>query len=403
MEQYPRHRERSKVPVDVDFVYTVNGSASYYPYTCITDAEEIDDVVTKDYKALIAQGVIINNPCSYTKNTSFLQGTGSMTQLYLPTYNITLTGAVSKHLFQYVTGGSRCDPPTFSEWEAAIDIAKFYALANIDKTPYAFGEDTLELRETVEFLKHPLTGILKLSKQFRKDKRKLNSLRSIKAKLKALSQVTLEFQFAASPLYRSVVDALEAYSDSPATLPERLTARGKKVLEGATGDNPSFNSGGTIYTFERACNEGRTYRAAILYEITNPIRDWRYRLGFRAKDWPTTFWQVVPLSFMVDRMVDVSSFSKGVINLADPSVKILAASVTSKVARTYTGRCTGSTHAGWTCSGTGEVVVETEFGYHRTPWVPTFRDTLPKFDISGLVDSATKVVELAALITQQIK
>jgi hypothetical protein len=116
------------------------------------------------------------------------------------------------------------------------------------------------------------------------------------------------------------------------------------------------------------------------------------------KDLPTTFWQIVPLSFMLDRVYDVTSFSKGVINMADPKVKILSGFTRVKENWDASYRFSASTRPERTFSGDGGKTTWTSGGYHRTPWVPSLRDTVPKPHWQGIVDSATKVLDLGALI-----
>jgi hypothetical protein len=103
---------------------------------------------------------------------------------------------------------------------------------------------------------------------------------------------------------------------------------------------------------------------------------------------------------MVDRLLDLSSFSKGVMNLADPSVTILAASFRLKdtVERTFviTGRTDPKTS--FLSSDTLNV---TEFSYTRTVWVPSVLDTLPEFTPGVVVDSASKITDLFALIANR--
>ena len=387
--------------------------------TLETDA--MVDVVTPDYHRKVKEGAIINNDCSYTRYTFASSGNGE-SHYNSPSWEYYLRGPVSQYRQQSV----------LNFWDGlspAVEVserrAKLEALAHLDSTPYAFGEDVLELGETARFLKRPLKEIANISKKFRagyllrkkriirqhyadafKHRRPLDisyyrrrKLEIQKQIVKAHAQTFLQYQFALSPLVRSTHDALEAYSATPAKLPERLTARG--------GDTGTDEQTGDKYyagqTYSRLHAVSEEWKASILYTVSNPVYDWRYRLGLRAKDIPTTIWQVVPLSFMVDRMVDVTSFSKGVINLAGPQVKILAASTTHKSTVTKQYRLESEVVSGAVVTSNNETVTSTDFGYDRRVWHPSFRDTIPEVKPKGLVEDFLKIAELGALIIANMK
>jgi hypothetical protein len=145
---------------------------------------------------------------------------------------------------------------------------------------------------------------------------------------------------------------------------------------------------------QKASSRGK---ASILYTVSNPCYDWRYRLGFRPKDFPTTVWQIMPYSFMVDRLYDVTSFSKGAINLGDPMVKILMGCYSEHNERSISFEMTGTQNPGGTIHSSDKPVY-TDFSYTRSPWVPTFSDTVPSLNLKGLVEDATKITDLITLI-----
>lgn len=412
-----RSRQIGPTPTDVTTSYAVgSGPSPIGNYDIATRDESIDDYVTDNYSNRIARGEIINNPCVY-RSVSTTEGLSSLTSFQPPftgtTVTVTQTGPNTAHNMSN-TGTGYLQLPNVTE--ADIAKAKLQAVANIDSTPYAFGEDALELRETIKFLKRPLTGIHDLTVAWKKRRRKLSRRHELVNQIRAsakrkkrkpryldqeLAKATLEFQFAASPLYRSVMDIIEVYSSKKETLPPRLTSRGFDVN---TSESSDFHKSVSGHNFDRISSRELKVKASILYQVNNPIYDWKYRLGFRVKDVPTTLWQVVPLSFMVDRMFDVSSFSKGIINLLDPNVEILAASVVNR--STVLKQCTYThydTNASWSATGSGQPRKYEEFTYNREVWAPSFRDTIPSLHLEGLVKSATNVLELTALIVANLR
>lgn len=329
------------------------------------------------------------------------------------TYWWTGSGAVSEY---YFNADLYRGPWTSCEWltpDASEDRAKALSLSNMDNTQYAFGEDALELGETLRFLKSPLKSVSNLAKLFKRDVKTIKRFgiktnvgtlrRSVRDQTKAVADAWLQYRFAASPLIRSCMDALEAYYAYTPTFPERLTARGFSKDEADNKVDWSWENGGNGRQYSLRRSIEQDFHASILYTVTNPIYDWKWKLGFRAKDIPTTAWQIVPLSFMVDRVLDISTFSKGVMNLADPNVKILAASVRRKTTHIESYKLNSMTSNVYTGYAQGNTNEHTYFEYERVPWSPSFIDTLPKLTLHRLVDDATKIADLCALIRGRLR
>jgi len=355
----------------------------------------MEDYVTPDYHKKIAQGAIINNPCVYTRSTVSISGEGSYGYDDGTSSDYLVSGCVSTHVWNAINASFlTLDPPSLNA-EAGKARAKQLAIANIDSTPYAFGEDVLELRETLRFLRNPVQSLLGLSRAFRSARKSgfsgIGS--SVKKTSTAFADVWLQYRFAASPLVRSIADGLDAYASELPTPPERLSARGFHESNGKTAD--AYTNG--QWHFDRSIVKQVSGKASILYTVTNPVYDWNYRLGFRVKDVPTTFWQVMPYSFMVDRALDLTAFLKGVINLADPNVKILMGCYSRKYEYTQKYTLTGRDKANWTLNA-AEDHVETQFEYSRVPWSPSVSDTIPRLQLEGLISDATKMLDLVALI-----
>lgn len=392
----PRHRDRVTVESTmgtITYQEVQPGTQTIESEALIAiDFDSMEDVVWDNYKRRILNGQIINNPVSYVRDAVEL--TGSAHYHYDDGPNIyDVNGPITaKH-------NDLDKLPIPSTCAAYADQArsKLVALANIDSTPYEFGEDSLELRETLRFLKNPLGGILGLSRKFRKQYRKrVKKLdkKSIEGLAKAHASLWLEYRFALSPLIRSLMDALEAYNSEPPLEPKRKTARGFSFDEDNVTDTEVGSTGHEYKTVQHATAQGK---ATILYQVLNPVYDWRYRLGFRPKDFPTTVWQIMPYSFMVDRLFDVTSFSKGAINLGDPMVRILMGCYSEHNDKTRQVEIIDTTLPYGTILSSDKPIY-THFTYTRSPWVPTFSDTIPNLNGKGLVDDATKIVDLITLI-----
>lgn len=400
-------RERSRILSDTyrDFVvdFEIGGEdAVYGPVHSAYGQDSMIDTVTPNYHKRIAQGEIINSPCKYEKSERISPEMGycryvqdGLQVIYSHTGDISAVRQVSVgNLHSSLVHSLGENGPYAAR-------SKLLAIANIDTTPYAFGEDAGEIGETLRFLRHPLESVLKVVRTFWKAKNSRSGLgyQDFEKQARALADLWMTYSFAAAPLVRSLTDALEAYSEKPETLPERLTARGfDKPSEKLSGQ---FDNG--TYVFDITSDLEYDNHASILYTVSNPITDMRYRLGFRPKDFPTTMWQLMPLSFMVDRVVDVSHFLQAVINLYDPKVTILAASHRVKTNSETSFRLVEHNVSGWTNSPAGELVTDKTFSYVRNPWSPSFSDTVPNASLEHLKDSATKMLDLTSLILKFVR
>lgn len=414
--------------------YTVGpGTDHYEPLVCLTAYSEksMTDVVTENYAQRIKAGEVINNPCQYSVEETYSSGEGFASYSNDGgTTSYTHTGPLTE--FRWVTDKLSSQAWTSVDIGLADDKAgsKLRCLAAIDSTPYAFGEDVLELRETIRFLRNPLQGILRATRTFKKaaDKVAKNHNRRTRRRgleqkygkqqvaswklfqpphikhnnpydlpkqgIRDLNDLYLQWRFAVSPLLRSISDIIDAYMSKPTKLPVRLTAHGR--WEDENSDQSTLTQSGRVYDF--TAKRTGSGHASILYEVSNPVQDWKKLLGFRAKDWPTTFWQVVPFSFLVDRFFNISAFLAGLINLGDPNVKILSGSYTSKQEEVFSYRLDSQSVTGWTAVVSAETVYKRNFAYEREVWKPNVGDLVPGFTPGYAVKDILYIADLVGLI-----
>ena len=361
----------------------------------VDDADTMSDYVVERFHQRIAAGEIINNPCVYRRSTRSVTGSMQFLKYSNGSLVYTITGPYTARNREAGNVPSQLDV----EIEDTQRRCKLVALANLDSTPYAFGEDVLEIKETLKFLKNPIGSLLDLSTQFRRAYRKKRAAAKDGYELlQAHSAVWLQYQFAFSPLVRSAQDVLEVYQSKPPHIPERVSSRG--IVNNEASDTRSI-AGWADFVYDETVDRTREGKASILYEVSNPVRDWNFRLGLRAKDIPTTLWQVFPLSFMVDRLVDISSFSKGVINLADPRVKVLSGCYRVKDFKKNTLLISDRNDPDTTILSS-DTVTDTEFSYQRAVWHPSVEDTVPELTPRNVVDTATKMTDTLALIIANV-
>jgi hypothetical protein len=358
------------------------------------------DVVTPGYNRIVAAGGIVNNPC-HKVHVEILEEDGSYSWTCPGGRYAHATGPLTSFWLERKPCALLLKKVEQSPLERAV---KLQAIASIDKTPYAMGEDVFEIRETLEFLKRPLGSLLDLTDHLRRRRHLGHSFRSDVQVAKHIADNWLTYRFAITPLIQSASNVYESLFREKEKLPPRLSTGGSASDGEYTED--IFQSGGAsdYVKYSRSCLNNVLVHATVLYEVTNPVTDWRRTYGLRWKDLPTTLWQIVPLSFLVDRLVNIQQGIKGLINLLDPSIRILAASYAIRENLFQTIQATRR-YKDDGCSQVlnGGIRSTEETVYTRTPWTPSVGDIVPGVTPGGLVKDATSVVDLITLILQRLK
>jgi hypothetical protein len=368
----------------------------------------ITDTVTPNYRQRIAAGEIINNPMNL-----IVEELDADTGGY---YHATVDA--NGVVYENRNGSTTLyedSLPVYSSEEPdmpSVDVnhmiaeAKAYAISNINPSDYKFGEDLFELGETLRFLRNPIVSIRKLSREFVRDTRKLEKKYKRAADIAdAASDVYLSYQFGVQPLLRSSLDAIENLNRNRAKeRPKRLTARGfSNDGDSVSGTYRKYFNPNAYDTYSFMKSKQVSVKASILYDVLLPTNDLQMNLGLRPSDIPETLWAVVPLSFMVDRIWDISTAIRGVTNLSQPHLRILAASVTVKDEEKSTLQFTDQKNSGVTVSVQGDVVRRKRFTYDRSVWHPTVDDTIPPSDLLNVVSNAQYISDLTALTVKALR
>jgi hypothetical protein len=292
------------------------------------------------------------------------------------------------------------------ELPVALDAeTQFQALSRVNSPPFDFGEDALELRETLRFLRSPQKSLVNLVSQFRKRASKVLRKKRIsrfdaKATADALADVWASYSFAAAPLIRSVYDGIDAIS-TEIVVPERLTARARKAWLGNDAQFYEQHTGAETFGITRNQILDYDVRSQILYQYDGSD-GLAYKLGFRLSDWPETLWEILPLSFMVDRAVSIKQSISGLVNLYNPNVKILAASVTRRSERTTLSQWSSYNHSSYSTGFSGDVVTQIDYAYTRDVWIPDRTDLRPALHLRGLTRDLSSTLDLSSLLVKQL-
>lgn len=395
-----RSRSRSEGPITARQTRYVNGLETHNLDTVMKSVTEtMDDVVTPNFHSRSARGEVINSPCSIVKDTISSTGGGifDVTQSGIR-YEARGEGCLTTFLAHLLghPDGYFIAPATAPSH--LLDAVKLQALGNVDRSPYSFGEDIGELGETLRFLRRPFHSVNELARKLTSGARSKQGSSGL-SYAKALADVYAEYQWAFLPLVRSIHDAIAAFSDE-VRLPSRRTARGSdEFFQRDVG-----NSGGA-YSFDAETSVFEEHRAGILYEHTNPLNDWRFKYGLRFKDIPETMWQLFPLSFMVDRAYNISASLRGLLSFLDPNIKILAAWTSNRSTTIQSRRFVDYDYtAGVSAKNIqSDTETRTSYSYDRGVWEPSTADLIPPLDLGNVVDSATKIADLAAIFFQRVR
>lgn len=149
--------------------------------------------------------------------------------------------------------------------------------------------------------------------------------------------------------------------------------------------------------------------AGIIYEVSNPIDSFREKAGLRLVDLPPGLWAVTPLSWVVDRFVDISGALRGLRVLSDPNVTILGGWTSRKRAVQSGVTLIGCTWPGFV-NTVSQDTFTTEFRYsERMRWTPSLNDVQPKLDLGSWKQELnmarkdfTSIMDLSALAVKKI-
>jgi len=381
-------------------------------FTYSRSRKAISDVLTPNFHSRIRRGDIINNAATITASDNPVPGGNYAYDVKYDNGEVGVINATGP-MYDNAVGKWLPGPSFAPDPSNGLDLgamAKLKALSNIDSTPYSFAEDLAEIRTTVRHLISRGKLLKELNTSFDKRIRRFKRLsRGKKASTVAreTSQLWLEYRFAISPLVRSIADLMEAANEKLKSRPERLTSRGFEQWSDSSSQTVPYGGSRNLRanrTHESSIKVG----AGVLYSVSNPLSGFRFKYGLRNKDIPVTVWAIVPYSFMVDRVFNISQALRAITNLWDPDVHIHAAWCrTSRETRTVynvNGSAVGSDSNNpqqWHFSGT-DLPIES-FEYVRVPWTPSIADAIPTPTWVKLVDSFTKIADITALAHVNVK
>jgi len=416
MVDIPRHRESVDFtdPVSTSWVAPISYDRHYSKRT-------MDDVVTSDYARRSASGEVIINPLTFVSENHLMTDDECTFHRYSKTPDLIsvpdcASANIMRAIIGYVPQIFNIDgEPLDGDVDYEIELKKQLALSFVDEPQFGFGEDLFEIGETIRFLANPTKSIIALFKAFDKKAAKVTSAKDVindsVKKAEAIAKVWAEYSFAILPLVRSIEEAIEALYTSE-TLSLRRTSRSKGSVVNREVSYRSGSYSGISSLYIPPCGgmaeiiraTSVDFSIGLTYESEQSL-GLRSKLGLRNKDLIVTAWEVLPLSFMIDRIVSIKNALKSFLVLTDSNVDVLGGFVTKRESVEYSIQLvdfelttTEYTELSWFAFPH----VSQTFTYTREKWDPSFANSITLPNPVELVNSASKVADLLSLLTLNI-
>ena len=395
----------------------LSGGPSFAPFFTNTvlakEFELMTDTTTPGYKQ--SKGMILpQNPLSYACSTlaeaqssmywsDRSNGRRRLVSGCVTQYLFTPTGLASQENSNG-QGFTKILVPTPSGYSLNNMIAsvKAKALVRFSTPEYSFREPIAQVVQTLYTIHHPLQALRRIASRFSKAKAsKLGSLG--KKDARALADLWLNYSVNAGPNVQTINDAMNAYAKRHN---KRLELQNSFALE-------KYNSGlllasqvqsptlsGTVRA-ER--NIEAVVKAGVLYSIAESDDDTTI-LGLKERHFPGLVWELIPLSFVVDRMVNVKHVLDSASALISSKMRVKGAYVVTRVTDRYKRRVTGLTISGSVPPSPADTppLYETLFSMDRSRWDPTFFDVLPPISVEGVVKRLHSTLDVVSLIISKL-
>ena len=382
------------------FVYnggepTVSVIASSAPRV---DGTVMADVVTRCYKKIERQGLFVFNPCTKTTTTTTDTSCDYQRNAYIGDYSweyksLNALARTQQHVVVAT--------PEISGADAAIQAASLQAFANLQDSVAHALVDLGEARETLRMLRNPYKQFGDYLRNSFPKKRKTSAKRRrrmyqrleetpfsrARLKTKALAEVSssvfLETNLGWMPAIRAVEDISEAFARDISNR-HVVTGRGYKELSEVSQDstftlNPlaygTDPGPGARIDIAQTRETREAYRAGVTAIVQGTDAYNANRLfGLRLLDIPSAIWDLVPYSFIVDRVFTIGDWLKAHVGRLDFNVDIQGSWLTTR--RVETTINTVQYH-GYEASGVDEY--DRNWSVIQTPGITTSTDRVERY------------------------
>lgn len=302
----PTNYPGSKVNTDC-----TTGSVSHtltfdYP---VGELEEMHDVVTRRFYERSSRGEVIINPmsqrtvvCSATPGglEYYFDKKPGQSCSYRETYDasplcLNQHGSPLGHLAMH-------NPVGRLKYQAGTR-----AQANIDEPVFDGSVFVGELRETIRFLRNPLSSFNRYLSDIKKQKTRKGYAGTTAS---FLSDNWLSYRYAVRPLVNDIGDAAEAVQHVISKhKPIWRTARGYASASDDTSDSGTIGSApGLTYTWSTESSRSTQVRAGVLYAYKRSPDTF----GTSMSRIPVTGWELIPFSFVADWFVNIGPWIEAI-------------------------------------------------------------------------------------------
>lgn len=279
----------------------------------VGEEETMHDVVIPGFHRRSAKGEIFINPMhSFKKKRELSLGAFSYyvakdeedcdySQSYSQApHTINVLGAPVTHL--------QVGEPSVA---ALRRTASTQAKANIDDSTIDGLVFLGELRETIGYLRDPLSSFNKFLSGVRKTK---NRKGYVGPTAGFLSDNWLSYRYAMRPLASDIVNGMDAILDTVDGFdPDRRTARGYASSSGSLSDSGLIGGEPSVETtYDTTSTHDVSVRAGILYEYSRSPDTW----GMAAHQLPIAAWELIPFSFVADWFVNIGPWIEAITPVA---------------------------------------------------------------------------------------
>jgi len=297
-------------------------SVHYYPGPCSNYVTMVDETHPGFFKA-IKNGDLILGPLSLRKLTRTVPDGFSASYLSKPAEieYWSRTGTANWTAAMLAISSPVYDPPAFlglkSDDQLYID-----ALAAVDPTDFHMMEDVLQMTQFFESLTKPFREMLGVVRRVRSGGKFLvlghKDARQI---LNTATNAWLTYRFELIPMYNTIIGLIKGQSRPWKKLKKGVRLRASassRAYETIIGSywNPSQHEQFSVKHLER-----REKRAIVFYQLNMERAGIAQTYGTRLKDLPVGMWNVVRLSFMLDRVINITGYISAVVNACDANIR----------------------------------------------------------------------------------
>jgi len=256
-----------------------------------------------------------------------------------------------------------------------------------------------------------MRSLYRMSKAYSKKKFLVEAAaRTKKQAARAVAGVYAKYQFGFAPLVRSVQDAIDAnvnYMTHNALAPQleatrqKMSSLGSSRHTSATSNlviSTSVSGLGTFfYDAETTLLLEREVRCGLYKTRISPVSKREY-LGLTASDIPQTAWELFPLSFLVDRLINIKRWTSVSRLMLNSKVEFRGGWMitTTRNTRVEKARWIGATGKSSSRPSTPPRIIET-YSMSRSAWSPNLSDVLPPQSGTGLLSSLSKTTDVASI------